>query len=165
MLSGKSSLPSPLGAVQNRLNIPPRYDLCLRVNVSGPSSLAQAVQVGCRQHPYFLSLSLWGNKVDPPFPLSLARSLSAHSFSSTLTCVDLRMTGQSSSPRGRGKESEREKERERVKKPCHDCLCTGSGRKIYCLQGTKNHCRTHFYTCIRRCTHEHVPRHTLSQCS
>lgn len=34
--------------------------------VSGPSSLAQAVQVGCRQHPSFLSLALWGNKVAPP---------------------------------------------------------------------------------------------------
>jgi len=126
--------------------------------VSGPSSFTQVVQVGCRQHPSFLSLALWGNRVAPPFPLSFASLLSANSFSSTLTCVDLRMTGQSSSPRG---EEKRVRERERVKKPCPNWPYTGSGRQIYCLQGTKNHCRSHFCTWILSYTHKHMPYYIL----
>jgi len=142
--------------------------------VSGPSSFTQVVQVGCRQHPSFLSLALWGNgcrqhpsflslalwgnRLAPPFPLSFASLLSANSFSSTLTCVDLRMTGQSSSPRGeekRVREWEREREREWRNLALTDLTQGVAGRYIACrvqriiaaVISAHGYCRTHTNTC------------------
>lgn len=123
--------------------------------VSGPSSLAQVVQVGSRQHPSFLSLALWGNKVAPPFPLSFARSLSAHSFSSTLSPVWTWEWQVRAPPHG-----ERKRERERGKEwrnPALTAIAQGvAGRYIACrvqriiaaLISAHAYAGTHTNTCL-----------------
>lgn len=130
--------------------------------VSGPSSFAQVVQVGCRQHPSFLSLASWGNKVAPPFPLSFARLLSVNSFS--LHLCGLENDRSELLPKG---ERKRERERNRGKEwrnPALTDLAQGvAGRYIACRvqRIIATLISPHGLQCYY--THKHVPYLTLRQ--
>lgn len=156
--AGKSSLPTPLGAVQNRLNIPSRYDLCLRVNV-------------CLVPPLLLKLFRWveGNTL-PSFLWLCEVTRSLHLSLCSLLVRSLHIPLAAPSPvwtwewqvraPPRGGEEKRVRERKRGKgwrNPALTALAQGvAGRYIACrvqriiaaLISAHAYAGTHTNTCL-----------------